>query len=173
VIAALGLVSFVVYLYEPNVRDAVTALDLADRQLFAHAVDAADSEEKPKVRAPFGAYIRPVLIATDRRLVLARARSRPGKTDRREFELAWEILYADIRSFSTWNTAGEYPRGFWKAFGDFLADRPDPKEVIAVQARHREITYELVPVEGRALAAILKHRLREACTEPPRRRCSE
>ena len=151
VIGGLTLLGFLIAIYErryePNVRAAATWLDLPDRQLFAHVV-SADSKDRLHARSTL-LYVRPVLIATDRRLVLARAaRTAPGSTDRHEFEFGWEIPYSDITAFSSKTTGGE-----------------GPKEVVTVQSQTREIKYELELADGKALAAILKHRAPEAFTE--------
>lgn len=148
-IAALYVLGFAIERCEPNIKHAGTWLDLPDRQLFAHSVKASPSEVGSFVRAKLGMYIRPVLIATDRRLVLARpANGIPDRSNGNEFAFAWEILYRDITVFSSKTTGGE-----------------NPTTLVSVQSRTREISYKFPGSHGEALVAILKRRAPEAFTE--------
>jgi hypothetical protein len=149
VIAALAVLVFLIGRYEPNVKQAVTWLDLPDRQLFAHSVKASPSELKSFARAKLGMYVHPVLIATDRRLLLARPRDEvPGRPGSDKFGLAWEIPYRDIMTFSSRTTGGE-----------------TPATLISVHSPEREIKYQFPCADGKALVAILKRRAPEAFTE--------
>lgn len=127
----------------PDVREVATGLELPDRLLFAHAVKASRPEVGSALRAKLGAYVPPVLIATDQRLVLARPPSllprQPG-----QFAVAWDVPYSRIRSFSSRTVAG------------------GGSEVVTVQTPEREITYKLPLYEGTAMVAILKRRAAEA-----------
>ena len=149
VIAALTVLGFVIHRYEPNVNEAGTWLGLPDRQLFAHSVKAPPSELKSYARAKLGMYIHPVLIATDRRLVLARPVNEvPGRPDSDRFEFAWEIPYRDITTFSSLTTRGE-----------------SPTTTVSVHSPGRDVSYTLPPEDGKALAAIIERRASEAMTE--------
>jgi hypothetical protein len=130
--------------YVGDVREAATGLELPDRLLFAHTVNAARSEVSSAVRARLGAYVHPVLIATDRRLALAQP---PTLLPRRSgrFAVVWEVPYSRIRAFST-------RTGF-------------SRELVTIQTSEREITFKLPSVEGYALVAILKRRAPEAFTD--------
>jgi hypothetical protein len=136
--------------YVEDVREVATGLELPDRLLFAHPVNAARSELRSAVRARLGAYVHPVLIATDRRLVLARPPSLLVRRSGR-FAVAWEVPYSRIRSFSSRTVAGgQYGR-----------------EVVIVQTPERDITYKLPLHEGTALVAILRWRATEAFADSP------
>lgn len=149
VIAALCVLGFLWDRYEPDVKRAATWLDLPDRQLFAHPVKASTSDVKSFARAKLGAYVRPVLVATDRRLVLARPVNEiPGQSDSSEFELAWQLLYSDITSFSSKSAGGE-----------------SPDEIVTVRSPERQVSYKLDPADGKALVAVLKRRAPEAFSE--------
>jgi hypothetical protein len=128
--------------YQANSRDVATMLGLPDRILFTQVVEAPRGEVKSRARAALGMYVHPVLIATDRHLVLARAASEAaGKAIAQEFEPAWEIAYSEITSFSSRNTGGE-----------------SPDEVVSIHARERDLEYKMPAADGKAFVAILKHR---------------
>ncbi len=133
--------------YKPSTRAASRWLNLPDRQLFALVVSADSIDRARPQGSPL--YVHPVLLATDRRLVLARAaHAAPGSTGRHEFEFGWQILYSDITALSSKTTGGD-----------------NPKQVVTVKSHTREISYKLEPADGKALAAILTHRAPEASTE--------
>jgi hypothetical protein len=102
------------------------------------------------VRARLGTYVHPVLIATDRRVLMARASSEAAANpDAQAFEVAWAIPYAEIRSFSSKNTGGE-----------------SPDEIVRIQTADRNLEYTMVADDGRAFVAILKRRAPEALSAP-------
>jgi hypothetical protein len=145
-IAALALVVVMTERYEPNVKQPGTWLDLSDIQLFAHCVKLPASEVKSFVRGKLGMYVRPVLIATDRRLLLARpANEAPGGPESSQFELAWEIAYRDITTFSSRCTGGD-----------------SPATIVSVESPGRTMSYKFPGSDGDALLAILKRRAPEA-----------
>jgi hypothetical protein len=150
VIGGLALLTGLIVIYHrryrPDVRAAAKWLRLSDRPLFANVV----SEKTERAKGTL-LYVHPVLLATDHRLVLARAaHAARVSSDRHEFELAWEIPYRDIAAFSSKRVGNE-----------------DPKERVSIQSQERQVTYELIPAEGKALVAILKRRAPEALTEAP------
>jgi hypothetical protein len=128
--------------YRPPASKATTCLGLPDRQLLALSVNASRADVRSLARAKLGAYVHPVLIATDRRLVLARPGEVPSRSAGNEYEFAWELTYADVTSFWSTRTGGESPR-----------------EVVTVQSRERTVGYELAPADGKALVAIIERRL--------------
>lgn len=81
VIAALVGGVFVLSRYRTNSREVTTRLDLPDRILFIQVVEAPRGEVKSRLRTVLGMYAHPVLIATDRRLVMARAASEAAAKD--------------------------------------------------------------------------------------------
>lgn len=148
VTAALVALGFLIDRYEPNVKQAGTWLDLPDRLLLAHSVKVPASELKSFARAKLGTYVRPVLIATDRRLLLARpANEAPGQPDSNQFELAWEIPYRDITIVSSRSTGGE-----------------SPATVVTVQTPGRDIQPRAAHGRREGLVTILKRRAPEAAT---------
>jgi hypothetical protein len=149
----LGLVGatlFVVWRYHPDASRLVSRLDLPDRLLLAHVVDAPRREVSSVVRA-LGTYVHPVLIATDRRLILVRAKwNRLGRSSRRGLRIVWELPYTDVRSFSSRSTGDKLTR----------------ETVVNVKAADREISHKLSPAGATALVAILKRRAPAALAEP-------
>jgi hypothetical protein len=133
--------------YVPDARKVAVGLEMPDRLLFAHAVRAARSEVQSAARARLGAYVHPVLIATDRRVVLAQPPSeRPARFGQHRFAVGWEVAYRHIRSFSS-----------------KTIQRGDAEEEsVSIQTSEREITYELPSSAGKALAGILKRRIPKA-----------
>jgi hypothetical protein len=88
--------------YLPDVRKVVTTLELPDRVLFAQPVRATRVPACSPRRARFGAYVHPVLVATDRRVVLAEPTSDlPARRDRQRFSITWEASYSRIRAIGT------------------------------------------------------------------------
>jgi hypothetical protein len=114
-------------------------------------VNPSASEVNSSVRPRFGAYIHPVLIATDRRLVLARPVDellrRPSSSD---FDFAWEIPYTDITTFSSTGVGGD-----------------SANQIVTVHSRGRELSYIFGATDTGTLVAILKRRVPEAFTESP------
>jgi hypothetical protein len=146
------LIEMVKKRYVPDVRKVVTSLDLRDRALFARAVKTTASAQRSATRARFGAYVHPVLIATDRRLVLAEPSSElPVPGDQQHFSIGWEVSYSRIRSITSKTIGGE-----------------SPMELVSIQTPERAIAYKLPGTEGKALLAILRRRAPEAADDPSR-----
>ena len=133
--------------YHPDVRKTVTWLDLSDRVLFAHPVKGTRFAASSPARVRLGAYVHPVLVATDRRLILAAPSSElPVPSDRQRFSIAWEIPYPCLRSCSSKTVnSGE-------------------NEVVTIETLERTIAYKMPRAESNALMAILKRRAPERST---------
>jgi hypothetical protein len=150
-VLAVMLIERLTRRYVPDARKVATELGLPDRLLFAHAVKAARSEVKSTARARSGAYVHPVLVATDRRLVLAQSPIEvPVGSGQQRFAVGWEIPYCRIRSFAT----------------ETIFRGDDEREVVTIQAAEREIIYKMPNGAGKALAAILSRRAPEAVNGP-------
>jgi hypothetical protein len=134
--------------YHPDVRKTVTRLDLPDRALFADPVKGTSFTASSPARVRIGAYIHPVLVATDRRMLLAEPSSElPAPSDRQRFSIAWEIPYPRIRSCS---------------IGDFNGGE---NATVIIEVRERTIAYKMPSDDSKALMAILKRRAPEAFDE--------
>ncbi len=132
--------------YVPDARKVAAGLELPERVLFACAVRASRSEVSSAARARFGAYVHPVLIATDRGLLLARPPSElPAEARERAFAVAWEVAYSRVQSFSS-RTGG---------------NSECANEVVTIQTRERKISYQMPCDDGKALLAILTRRAPE------------
>ena len=137
----LGLVAllidhFITQRYLPHVRKVLTTLELPDRVLFAHVVGASRAPACSPLRARFGAYVHPVLVATDRRLLLAEpASDLPVHRDEQRFSITWEIPYSRIRSAAS------------RASCD--------NQVVTVNTDERISEYKLPSREGEALVAVI------------------
>jgi hypothetical protein len=102
-----------------------------------------------QTRARFGAYVRPVLVATDWRLFLAEPSTElPVPWDQQHFSIAWEVSYSRIQAITSTSVGGE-----------------SPMEVVSIQTPERAITYKMPGGEGKALLAILRRRAPEAAEE--------
>ena len=140
----LGLVAllidhFITQRYLPHVRKVLTTLELPDRVLFAHVVGATRPPACSPLRARFGAYVHPVLVATDRRLLLAEpASDLPVHRDEQRFSTTWEIPYSRIRSAAS------------RASCD--------SQIVTVNTDERISEYKLPSREGEALVAVITHR---------------
>lgn len=154
VIAALFVSAFLIGRNGLDAEKVGTQLDLPDRQLFAHAVKASDSEANSFAHAKF------VLIATDGRLVLARAANElSGRSDGNEFRLAGEIAYRDITTFSTFSTYADSPD--ITTFSSTITGGDSPNEIVTVHSREREVSYRLPSDDGKALVANIRRRAPE------------
>ncbi len=130
--------------YIPNAREVAIGLELPERLLFAHAVKRARSEAPSATRARLGAYVHPVLIATDRRVVLAQPSSeRPFRSRQHRFAVGWEIPHPYIQSFSAHTT----PKG--------------EEVTVSIQTAEREVTQQMPGSVATALLDILKRRIPE------------
>jgi hypothetical protein len=90
---------FITRRYLPDVRKVVMTLELPDRVLFAHPVRTTRSLACSPLRARLGAYLHPVLVATDRRVLLAEPASElPVQPDQQRFSITREVSYSRIRS---------------------------------------------------------------------------
>ncbi len=92
-------------------------------------------------RTKLGPYIRPVLIATDQRLLLANAVAATRPQTGHEFTRACELLYSDIESLSFATTGGDHPSA-----------------VVTARTADREIRHTMSFWDGKALIAIVKRR---------------
>jgi hypothetical protein len=120
--------------------------------LFARAVKATASAQRSATRARFGAYVHPVLVATDRHLVLAEPSSElPVPWDQQHFSIAWEVSYSRVRSITSKTVGGE-----------------SPMEVVSIETPERAITYKMPCSEGKALLAVLRRRAPEALDKSSR-----
>jgi hypothetical protein len=99
VLVGLLINHFITRRYLPDVRKVVTTLELPDRVLFAYPVRTTGSLACSPLRARFGSYVHPVLVATDRRVLLAEPPSDlPVQPDRQRFSITREVSYSRIRS---------------------------------------------------------------------------
>ncbi|MGN6868665.1 MAG: hypothetical protein ACTHMY_09710 [Solirubrobacteraceae bacterium] len=142
VVAAIAAIAGALFLwgrYQPNPRKVATWLDLPDRILFAHVVKAP-WEVKSFIREILGTYVHPVLIATDRRVLLARPTSeRLVNGAEQQFELSWESVYAGISSVSSKSTGGEHP-----------------EQTVTMLTRGRALEYVMKTDDSMAFIAILE-----------------
>ena len=76
---------------------AVRSLALDERCLLAAATSRADDRVRSRARGLLGLYVRPVLIVTDRRLILAEPVEAGVSRRHARYDVGWEIPFSRLR----------------------------------------------------------------------------
>jgi hypothetical protein len=135
---------------KPDVSGTQTWLDLADRRLLVSPVTAKPPGGSERLLPGITRHRRPVLVVTDRRLLLVR-RVDGADTD---FDVDWSIPYEALRSLQVRLSGGD-----------------DAEADVEATADERSVAWTMGVDGGRAVAALVRRHAPQAeIVEPSERR---